>query len=144
VVLAPAPHDLHPDHAAAGQAVQEAIHPAGMRNFDAAGQPFRPTLVLHYFLHDIGTATVVIDVTDVWKRRLQLAQCFTSQIRQALGDGFSTSLSRPDFLPSLEARARVWGRRVGFELGEPLHAMTGAIGVRDVYQLFGSVQCVSE
>ncbi len=44
VILAPLPGDLHPDHAAAGRAVGEAFYPAGMKNFDAPGEPHRPRL----------------------------------------------------------------------------------------------------
>jgi bacillithiol biosynthesis deacetylase BshB1 len=137
IVLAPTPDDLHPDHAAAARAVRESIYPAGMKNFDAEGEPFRPTRVFHYFMHDEMPHAVVVDVTSVWERRLALAKCFASQLHAKSREGeFKTLISRPDFFARVEARARVWGRRAGVEFGEPL-APVSPLAVTDVAALFG-------
>jgi len=138
IVLAPLPHDLHPDHAAAGRAVADSIYPAGMKNFDAPGTPFRPARVFHYFMHDEEPHAIVVDVESVWDRRIALAQCFSSQLHApgAASSQFATLIARPDFLPRIEARARVWGRRAGLTLGEPLVPMD-ALAVTDVAALFG-------
>lgn len=138
IVLAPMPHDLHPDHAAAGAAVRDAVYPAGMRNFDALGAPWRPERLFHYLMHDEAEAALVVDVAPVWERRLELARTFASQLHApAASDGaHPTLISRADFLLRIEARARVHGRRAGFELGEPL-VVSGALGASDVSVLFG-------
>jgi len=122
IVLAPFPGDLQPDHDAAGQAVRDAFYPSGMKNAEADGEPYRPRALFHYFMHDECPTDVVVDVTDVWERRLDLARCFSSQLhRGEEGEGeFPTLISRPDFLLRIEARARAWGRRAGVEFGEPL------------------------
>ena len=137
IILAPTPGDLHPDHAAAAQAVVESIYPAGMKNFDAPGEPYRPARVFHYFMHDEMPAAIVVDVTPVWERRLALARCFASQLHDPKAKAaFPTLISRPDFFSRIEARARVWGRRAGVEFGEPL-AVVDALAVTDVSALFG-------
>jgi bacillithiol biosynthesis deacetylase BshB1 len=137
IVLAPLPGDLHPDHAAAGEAVRAAIYPCGMKHFDAPGEPFRPTRVFHYFMHKEVDAPLVVDVKPVWERRLELARCFASQLHASKAKGeFETLIARPDFLLRVEARARVWGRRAGLELGEPLLPMD-ALAVTQVATLFG-------
>ncbi len=137
IVLAPAPHDLHPDHAAAGRAVADSIYPCGMKNFDAPGKPFRPSHLYHYAQHDDAEHAVVVDVTAVWERRLALARCFGSQLHAPLSaDAFPTLISQPDFLLRVEARARAWGRRAGVEFGEPL-VPAGAFAVTDVRALLG-------
>jgi hypothetical protein len=76
-------------------------------------------------MHTEQPTDLVIDVGDVWERRLELARCFASQLHRedAGDDAFPTQISRPDFLGRLEARARTWGRRAGIELGEPLVAL---------------------
>lgn len=121
IVLAPLPGDLHPDHDAAGRAVRDAFYPSGMKNAEAAGRPWRPRALYHYLMHSERETDLVVDVSSVWERRVALAQCFASQLHRPGAHGeFATLISRADFLPRLEARARVWGRRAGVELGEPL------------------------
>jgi bacillithiol biosynthesis deacetylase BshB1 len=138
LVLAPWIDDLHPDHSAAGRAVREAYYPSGMKNFDAPGQPFRPVHLLHYFLHTQGTANFAFDVTSVWKRRMSLARSFSSQLcPPSLADEFQTYTSSPAFAPAIEARARIWGRKCGFELAEPFQSTTGLLGISNVNALFG-------
>jgi bacillithiol biosynthesis deacetylase BshB1 len=124
IVLAPLPGDLHPDHDAAGQAVRDAFYPSGMKNAEADGEPYRPRALFHYFMHDERPTDIVVDVTDVWERRLDLARCFSSQLHRGEtgADDFPTLISRPDFLLRIEARSRAWGRRAGVEFGEPLFA----------------------
>jgi len=137
LVLAPLPGDLHPDHAAAGQAVADAFYPSGMRNVEAAGEPYRPERLLHYFMHDERESQLVMDVTAVWERRLEVARCFSSQFSQGDADaGFPTLIARPDFFDRIEARARVWGRRADVEFGEPLWTR-GALPISDPAALFG-------
>ncbi len=129
IILAPLPGDLHPDHDAAGRAVRDAFYPSGMKNAEADGEPYRPRALFHYFMHTEEATDLVVDVTEVWERRLDLARCFASQLHRpaerpdgASADDFPTMISQPDFLPRIEGRARAWGRRVGVEFGEPLFA----------------------
>jgi bacillithiol biosynthesis deacetylase BshB1 len=141
IVLAPLPADLHPDHAAAGCAVRDAIYPAGMRRLAAGGEAWRPARLFHYPLHDEPETSIVVDVTAVWDRRVTLARVFASQLGQASrpGDDFPTLLARHDAVARIEARARSWGRRAGVEFGEPL-AAAGALAVDDVAALFGGAR----
>lgn len=124
ILLAPLPGDLHPDHDAAGRAVRAAFYPSGMKNVTADGEPYRPRALFHYLMHTERETDVVVDVSDVWEARLDLARCFGSQLHreEPEGDDFPTMISRPDFLERLEARARAWGRRAGVAYGEPLVA----------------------
>lgn len=137
IVLAPLPGDLHPDHGAVGQAVADAFYPSGMLNVEATGRPHRPQKLFHYFMHDERPTQLVVDVSSVWERRLEVARCFSSQFHQGQADAdFPTLISRPDFFDRIEARARVWGRRADVAFGEPLWTR-GALSIGDVSTLFG-------
>lgn len=127
VVLAPFPTDLHPDHAACGQAVRDAYYPSGMLHADATGDPWRPARVFHYPMHTEPATPILVDVTPVWEERMELIRCFASQLHAGSADeGHRTLIARPDFLLRIEARARVWGRRANVEFAEPL--LVGAEG----------------
>ncbi len=134
IILAPLSHDLHPDHAAAGQAVHDAFYPSGMRNADAAGEAYRPLRLLQFAMHHEEGNGVVVDVTSVWQERLELAQCFASQLHApppgTEGADFPTLIARGDFLSRIAARAQVWGRRAGVVFGEPLYPL-GALPITD-------------
>jgi bacillithiol biosynthesis deacetylase BshB1 len=137
VVLAPMPVDLHPDHAACGQAVRDAYYPSGMLNADATGAPWRPRRVFHYPMHDEPATPVIVDVTPVWEERLELVRCFASQLHAGQADsGHETLIARPDFLLRIEARARVWGRRASVNFGEPLLVGAEGAAALDVRALF--------
>jgi bacillithiol biosynthesis deacetylase BshB1 len=135
ILLAPHPDDRHPDHAAAGRAVTDALYPSGMKNLSADGEPYRPARLFYYFMHDEVDTPLVVDVSDVWERRLELARCFASQLTKGADDAdFPTQIARPDFLLALEGRARAWGRRAGVAFGEPL-AVRGKLPVADLRAL---------
>jgi len=118
VVLAPYGDDRHPDHAAAAQLVRAACFLAGLRGNGAP--PHRPARVYWYMLHKQFDPSVVIDVTEVWERRRELALVFESQVE--LGpDDVPTALNDGRFIAMLEARAVCFGAMAGVSYGEPLY-----------------------
>jgi bacillithiol biosynthesis deacetylase BshB1 len=108
LVVAPDRHDEHPDHVEASALVARACYLAGLARYDAPGERFRPARLL-FALYRSGTAPhVVVDVSEVWPRRMQaLRGARASSIPTA---GPATHLTGHGFLESVEARARAWGR----------------------------------
>ncbi len=117
IVLAPHTDDRHPDHAATGRLVREAAFLAGVEKV-GTGAPHRPTRLYHYLMHHTVEPTFVLDVSDVWERRMESVRAYESQFGAPAGEA-STEIGEPAFLEMIAARAVVYGAMVGVERGEP-------------------------
>lgn len=145
IVLINAPEDRHPDHSAAANLAADALFYSGLAKIettDEAGAvqaPWRPHHVLHYMQSLTFEPTFVVDVTDVWDQRVAALQAFASQFyNPAYDDGEpETFISNKGFFDWVEARARVYGYRIGATYGEPFLYRHGPVGVTDLVQMLG-------
>lgn len=115
--IIPYPEDRHPDHAAAGQAAQDAAFLAGLRKIDTGQEPFRPTWTLYYFCRWEYDYSFIVDVSDVFETRLKAIRAYRSQF-DPQAEGSKTYISRPEFLESIIARAKYYGSKVEAAYGE--------------------------
>ena len=111
--------DLHPDHAACGQLVRSVMYPVGFANSPAPGEPYRPHEVLFFMAHTLVPPSFVVDISDHHDRKLNAVRCYASQFHSPGESGVPTGISEPDFLKTLEARARHFGSLIGRTYGEP-------------------------
>jgi N-acetylglucosamine malate deacetylase 1 len=120
LVVVPYQRERHPDHEAASALVTRALFFAGVRRFEteAASAPFTPRQVLYYPLRCDAEPTVVVDVTASWPRKLEAIRCYQSQV-EPRADAPATLVGSELSLPSLEARDRFYGARIGVAYGEP-------------------------
>jgi len=141
IVLTTAEKVRHPDHGAATQLSVDALFYSGLakvETFEDDGtpqEPWRPHHVLHYMQALDFEPTFVVDVSSVWERRMRALLAYESQFHQpgAEGDdGPQTYISNPGFLAWVEARARVYGYRIGADFGEPFLYRHGPVGVDDL------------
>jgi bacillithiol biosynthesis deacetylase BshB1 len=131
LVLSHFPQDRHPDHVEASRLVDRAIYHAGLRRYEAPGEPFRP-LARWHFASRIGfQPSVVVDVTGVWDRKTAAILAHASQVLRGGAGARATALNDPDFLPRVESRARHYGGMIGARYGEPLFSPE-PIGLRDL------------
>jgi bacillithiol biosynthesis deacetylase BshB1 len=123
LVVGPCPADLHPDHEAAAALVRRAYYLATVgRAPGLALPPHRPQALVHYFGHKEPAPTFVVDVSEVWERRMEVVRCYASQLGLDGAGGPPTNVSAPDFLRRYEARFAYWGGRVGVARAEPFLA----------------------
>lgn len=115
LVVAPDDDDLHPDHVEASRLVARASYLSGLSRFEASGERHRPSRVLFSLYRTTRPPHLVVDVTDVWERRMAALRTHQSQLS---GAGPETYLTHPDFLPEVESRARVYGAAIGVRYGE--------------------------
>ncbi|MHC4923342.1 MAG: bacillithiol biosynthesis deacetylase BshB1 [Planctomycetota bacterium] len=137
LVVAPHWKDLHPDHSAAGAAVRDVRYTCGMVNwFPGDHEAWKPSTFLFSMHHTEFPDSLVVDITDTWERKVELAECFGSQLHKPDSDEPATNIASKDFIPTLEARARVQGKKIGVRFGEP-YFVDGPVPIVDPTTLPG-------
>jgi bacillithiol biosynthesis deacetylase BshB1 len=126
IVLAPYWEDRHPDHEATGRLVKEACFFAGVAKV-GDGEPYRPTRLFFYMLSYPFTPAFVLDISDVWERKLEAIKAYRTQFESS-ENGIHTAISEPGFLKLVEARAIWFGSMIGAAYGEP-YFMSGPVPV---------------
>lgn len=122
-ILTNAMRDRHPDHGRGASLVAEAGFLSGLRKvitqFNGVDQEvWRPTTVLHAVQDRWIDPDLVIDISLFWEGKMEALRCFKSQFHDPASTEPLSPISRPDFLPFLEGRAREMGRLIGVEYGE--------------------------
>ncbi len=104
-------HGRHPDHRAAAELTYDASFLAGLKNFDAQGEPVRPFKVIHAlsFREDAPKPTFVVDITREMDTKLEAVGAYGSQFGEVKGAGEVF----PGGERSLEDQIRAQGARAG-------------------------------
>lgn len=142
ILLINAPDCRHPDHPAAARLVGDAVFQSGLTKIETqdengvSQEAWRPHHVLHYIQSIELEPTLVVDVSDVWERRMQALRAYKSQFHSpdyvASPDEPETFISNPAFMQWIEARMRVAGYRIGATYGEPFIYRHGPMGTHDL------------
>lgn len=133
------PQDRHPDHVEASRLVDRASYHAGLRRYDAKGEPFRPRVRWHFASRVGFHPTVVVDVSETWERKREAILAHASQVTLAGADRRPTALNDPEFLARIEARARHFGLMIGVRYGEPFTS-ADPVGFRDLHAFLGALR----
>ena len=145
IVLANALHDRHPDHGRAGHLISDACFLSGLSKIeskDEGGKPqerWRPSYVLHYIQDWYHEPDLLIDISDVFEQRMKSIEAYSTQFHTGKnGDqGPQTYISTPDFLESVIARARMFGKRIGVRYAEGFISEK-KIGIRNLDALIAN------
>jgi len=142
IVLANALHDRHPDHGRAGKMIADCCFLSGLAKIETKDETgkvqakWRPSYVLHYIQDWYHEPDVLIDISDVFEQRMKSIEAYTTQFHttKTAGDGPQTYISTPDFLESIIARARMFGKRIGVKYAEGFTSEK-KIGIRSLNAL---------
>ena len=124
IILCNAVRDRHPDHGAASKLVSDAIFLAGLtkvQTFDDDGEEqlaWKVTKTYHYIQDRYIKPDFVIDVSSVWKERMNAVMAFSSQFYNPDSSEPNTAISSKEFLNFLSARAQEMGHEAMFEYAE--------------------------
>lgn len=104
--------DRHPDHEAASEVLWEAAFSAGLRKYEAEGEPWKAEWLCYYFINDSVPPSFVIDVTDFYEIKRKALDCHSSQFGRRAGDA-ATRLNTPVFRRLIESRDAQFGALAG-------------------------------
>jgi bacillithiol biosynthesis deacetylase BshB1 len=126
IVIGNVLHDRHPDHGRAGKMIADCCFLAGLAKIETKdenmnAQPrWKPSYVLHYIQDWYHEPDLLIDISEVFEQRMKAIEAYTTQFHtgEKSGEGTQTYISTPDFLESIRARARMFGKRIGVKYAE--------------------------
>jgi len=139
IVFAPYWVDRHPDHEQASQLVRQAAYLSGLRKIETGEPPFRPYKIIYYQTRFEFTPSFIVDISDSHEQRMDAVRAYESQFHrpgQAGPESDGTLIGRPEFLDTVETRARNYGAHIGAKFGEPF-LVREAIRVEDPVGFFG-------
>ena len=120
VVLAPALSGRHPDHRITAELVRDACFLAGLAKYAPGSAAHRPKKVLHClsYREDHVKPTFVVDVSDVFDKKMAAIQAYESQFAGAVqaGEVFPTTESLFDVI---RHHAAHYGSLIRARYGEP-------------------------
>jgi bacillithiol biosynthesis deacetylase BshB1 len=123
LVLAPFWKDRHPDHAAAGRMVRNCRLFCTLKKSAAPDPPHKPQAFLYFPLHHPRpVASFVVDVSEVYQRKLELLGLHESQFGKTAEQFGVIPHGLGQYLFALESRDRFFGSLIGKRYGEALIA----------------------
>jgi bacillithiol biosynthesis deacetylase BshB1 len=118
LVLAPYWQDRHPDHAATGHLIRNAAVYCTLKKSNDPNPPHKPLGYLYYLLHHFTHPGMVVDISSLYPRKLELLRMHASQFAKT-AEGFGVlPLGMNDYLFGLESRDRFFGSLIGVHHGE--------------------------
>lgn len=112
--------DRHPDHVAAHHVLTDAVFNAGLRRYDAGGEPWKADWVCCYFINDSVVPSFVVDVSEHYQRKRDALACHRSQFAPHADAAVATRLTSPLFLQLVESRDAQFGAQAGVAFAEGL------------------------
>ncbi|HEX8725599.1 MAG TPA: bacillithiol biosynthesis deacetylase BshB1 [Gemmatimonadaceae bacterium] len=135
VVIAPSLRGRHPDHIAAAQLVRDACFVAGLGKVAPGIPKHRPHKVIHAvtYRQDFERPTFVVDISDVFERKLEAIRCYGSQFDDTIQAGEVYPNGEPLY-DVVRHYAAYYGALIRTRYGEPFFT-TETMRVDDVTTL---------
>jgi bacillithiol biosynthesis deacetylase BshB1 len=122
IVIAPAPEGRHPDHRVTATLVRDACFIAGLAKIEPTVPRHRPFKVVHCmsFREDFRKPTFVVDISDVFDRKLDAVRCYASQFEGVTQAGEVYPNGEPLF-DIVRHQAAHYGSLIRVRYGEPFY-----------------------
>ncbi len=122
-VFCNAEEDRHPDHGRSAQLIEDAAFLSGLvkiQTFDDGKlqEPWRPKIVLHYIQDRELIPDIVMDISEVWDKKMECILAHRSQFYDPKSSEPDTYIASKGFMEMIETRARETGRSNGFKYAE--------------------------
>jgi len=135
IVLAPYWEDRHPDHVNASHLLTSAFFYSGVAKVETGQEAYRPQSLIYYFQHEVSRPSFVVDVSDEFDQKLMAIKSYKSQFHDPASKEIETYISRPEFLDSVETRAKYFGFQIGVRYGEPFY-IKSTLKIDNLQQIF--------
>ncbi len=136
VVILPYLTGRHPDHRVASQLGYDACFLAGLRRFDAPGEPHRPEKLLYAMTYreDAVKPSFVVDITGFMDVKMEAVKCYASQFDgKTWGGEVFPGGDRPLY-DQVRMHAARYGSLIRVAYGEPFY-VAETLEVEDVVRL---------
>jgi bacillithiol biosynthesis deacetylase BshB1 len=122
VVIAPAPEGRHPDHRVTATLVRDACFIAGLAKIEPSVPKHRPFKVVHCisYREDTRKPTFVVDISDVFERKLEAVRCYASQFDGSTQAGEVYPNGEPLY-DIVRHQAAHYGSLIRVRYGEPFY-----------------------
>jgi N-acetylglucosamine malate deacetylase 1 len=122
VVIAPAPEGRHPDHRVTATLVRDACFIAGLAKVEPSVPAHRPFKIVHCisFREDFRKPTFVVDISDVFERKLDAVRCYASQFEGVTQAGEVYPNGEPLY-DIVRHQAAHYGSLIRVRYGEPFY-----------------------
>ena len=97
--------------------LSEAVFNAKLKRYAAAGDPWQPEWVCHYFINDAGPVSFVVDVSEHYEAKRRALACYASQFTRAT-ESAGTRLNSSSFTQLIESRDAQFGALAGVRFAE--------------------------
>ncbi len=120
VVIGPSMQGKHPDHTASAQLVRDACFVAGLTKVEPGIPVFRPHKLVHSIAYreDGPKPTFVVDITDVFDKKMEAIRCYSSQFDEATQAGEVFPNGEPLY-DIIRHQAAHYGSLIRTRYGEP-------------------------
>ncbi len=125
IIICNALEDRHPDHGRSAELMNDAAFLSGLRKIktfegDKEQQEWRPKYVFHYIQDTYFNPDFVIDISDVFDKKVEAIEAFTTQFYNGEKDDKEpqTYISSPEFLESVINRSKMFGKMIGVKHAE--------------------------
>ncbi len=124
VVILPFPVGRHPDHRVASELGRDACYLAGLAKYapGKGGEAHRPYKLLYALAYreDPVKPTFVVDISDVFDKKMEAIRCYSSQFdgAKAAGEVFPTG---QDLYELIRVQSAHYGSLIRRRFGEPFY-----------------------
>lgn len=124
IILCNAISDRHPDHGRAAKLVSDACFYSGLIKIETVGndnkiqEAWRPKAVYHYIQDHYIKPDFIIDISNYMDKKIETIMAFESQFYKANSNEPETPISSKNFIESIKAKARIFGRTINVEYAE--------------------------
>ena len=140
IILAPAIHDRHPDHARAAQLIEDAAFLSGLAKVETKlngelQQAFRPKAVYHYIQALDVKPDFAVDISAFFDKKLEAVRAYRTQFYDPKSKEPNTFISSPEFLNFVIGRGSHYGVPLGVKYAEA-YTTKNPIGVSNLKNIF--------